>query len=483
MISGSLLKIYHSLPPGLRNGAATLHGYRLRRWRYGAESERIIAEARERETWSPERLRSWQQERLARLLNHAARNVPYYREQWARRRRAGDRRSPEYLEHWPVLEKATLRAQPDAFLADGFDLRKSNRIHTSGTTGVPLDLRASQATEREWWALFEARWRRWYGIDHRTRWATIGGKVVTPVEQRRPPFWVWDASQSLLYLSTYHLAPDLIPSYLDALTRYRVEFLRGYCSSLYALAYEALRLGRRDLKMRAVTTYAEQLHPEHRRVIEAAFQCPVRETYGMVEMTAAASECEEGRLHLWPEAGWLEVLAGDTPVRPGQPGELVATGLLNFEQPLIRYRVGDVVTLESPYRTCGCGRTLPLLRSVEGRLDDVVYTRDGRRLGCLDVVDEGMAVREAQVIQESLDRVRVYYAPAPGFTPATARAMVDLLRFQMGPVEVTLEEVERVPRGANGKFRMVVCRIPRELRPEADRTVVSADTPQLVGVH
>src|SRR5262249_33053111 len=153
--------------------------------------------------------------------------------------------------------------------------------------------------------------------------------------------------------------------YLDALRRYRVRYLRGYTSALYTLAREALRRGRTDLEMKVAITYAEPLFPYQREAISRAFQCPVRETYGMVEMAAAASECEDGRLHLWPEAGWIEVLDGDRPAAPGKAGALVATGLLNTDMPLIRYRVGDSVALAGADMPCSCGRTLPLLQSVE----------------------------------------------------------------------------------------------------------------------
>jgi phenylacetate-coenzyme A ligase PaaK-like adenylate-forming protein len=481
-----LMALYHRLPPAARNLAATVHGYRLRTWRFGPETEELVARAFERECWSPGRLRAWQEERLAWMLHHAATRVPYYRRYWERqwsvvsgqwsvvRKLPKDESDSLHpfedapwlrLENWPILEKEALRADPTAFLADGMDTLRMAKLHTSGTTGKPLDLWATRETERQWWALFDARWRRWYGVSRRDRWATIGGKIVAPVSQRRPPFWVWDASQSLLYMSTYHLAPDLVGSYLDALRRYRVRYVRGYASGLYILAQEALRLGRRDVKLEVAITYAEPLYPHQRQVIEEAFHCPVRETYGMVEMAAAASECEAGSLHLWPEAGWVEVLDGaDRPGPAGTAGSLVCTGLLNADMPLIRYRVGDSGALAGMDASCPCGRTLPVLTSVEGRLDDVVYTRDGRRFGCLDVVHAGIPVREAQVIQESVERLRVRYVPAPEFTPATSREIVEELQSQMGEIDVVLEEVARIPRGPNGKVRMIVCNIPPEER-------------------
>jgi phenylacetate-CoA ligase len=443
--------------------AASLRGYYLRSWRYGAETESLVAEALARESWSREQWRAWQQERLSLALHRAATRVPYYRNQWAERRRRGDRASWEHLENWPVLEKDSLRQNPKAFVAEGLDVRRMFHVHTSGTTGKSLDLWYSKETARAWYALFEARCRRWYEISRHDRWAILGGQLVSPARSRRPPFWVWNAALNQLYMSSYHLAPDLIPHYLDALRRYRVHYLLGYTSSLYELAQEALRLGRRDLRLAVVLTNAEPLFDYQREVIEEAFQCPVRETYGMAEIAAAASECRSEGMHLWPEVSHVEVMSGDERVSPGTAGDLVATGLLNLDMPLIRYRVGDRVVLKDADETCDCGRTLSLLDSIEGRLDDILYTPDGRRIGRLDPVFKvNLPVREAQIIQESIERIRVLYVPTSDFTSADGRSIIERLRSRMGDVEVSLEKVDSVPRGANGKFRAVICNIPRE---------------------
>ena len=462
-MSDYLLRLYHMMPGPFRSAVATVHGYRLRRWRYGPELERLVEEALERETWTQARWKAWQEERLAYILHRAATHVPYYREQWMARRRRGDRSSWENLENWPILDKEPLRSDPHAFLADDCDPRSMYQEYTSGTTGKPLRLWWSRDTVRNWYALFEARWRRWYGVSLADRWAIIGGRLVAPVSQRRPPFWVWNAAMNQLYMSAYHISPSLAPHYLDALARYRVRYLWGYTSSLHALALEALRGGRSDLKMRVVITNAEPVSERQKQVIERAFQCPVRETYGMGEAVAAASECGVGRLHLWPEAGLVEVLDHGEPAAPGAPGDMICTGLFNADMPLIRYRVGDRGALQEP-AACGCGRGLPLLAYVEGRSDDVLYTADGRRVFWLEPVFAEMPVYEAQIIQEALDHVRVRYVPAPGFTAEDARTIVRRLQDRMGAVAVTMEEVAEIPRGPNGKFRAVVCELPPEQR-------------------
>jgi phenylacetate-CoA ligase len=429
----------------------------------------MTAEALERDRWPEDRLQAYQEERLALVLHRAATRVPYYRAQWERRRQQGDRSAVDVLANWPVLEKDAVRQQPEAFVADDCKRRQMFREHTSGTTGKPLNLWWSRETLQSWYALAEARWRSWYGVSRQDRWAMLGGQLVTPFAAKAPPFWVWNPPLRQLYMSSYHLAPEMIPAYLQALETYRIHYLFGYTSSIYTLAREALRLGRTDVRMAVVITNAEPVFDHQRRTISAAFGCPVRETYGMAEIVAALSACEHGQQHLWPEVGLVELLDGDHEAEPGQSGDLVATGLLNADMPLIRYRTGDR-SARAASGPCACGRTLPRLAGIEGRIDDLVTTRDGRRIGRLDpVFKDDLPVREAQIIQERLDHFRILCIPAPGYGPEVERVLTERLRDRVGDVHVTVERVNQIARSANGKFRAVVCNLPRDTVGQADR--------------
>ena len=110
---------------------------------------------------------------------------------------------------------------------------------------------------------------------------------------------------------------------------------------------------------------------------------------------------------------------------------------------------------------CLCGRTLPRLAGIEGRIDDLVTTRDGRRIGRLDpVFKEDLPIKEAQIIQERLDHFRILCIPAPGFGSDTERVLTERLRDRVGDVAVTVECVDAIARSSNGKFRAVICRLP-----------------------
>jgi phenylacetate-CoA ligase len=435
-MKGRLSRLYHGLSARARSAAATVRGWYLKRRRYGAETQQLIEEALARDAWTTAQWTKWREERIAYILHRAATRVPFYQEQWGARRRRGDRASWEVLANWPILEKDAVRANPRAFLADDCQTRGMVHEQTSGSTGKPLDIWRSKATDATLLAISAARTMCWDGIPLDARSARLGTQLITPVRQRKPPFWVWNAATRQLSLSPFHVAPDFVPQYLDALTRYKIVYLQAAPSPAHALAQEVVRLGRTDLQMAAVYTSTEPLRADQRATIATAFQCSVRETYGMAEGVAAASECSAGRLHQWPEFGHVEV---------HDHGELVATGLLNPDMPLIRYRVGD--RAEPPAASqppCTCGRALPEMSRVEGRTSEIRAASDGRPVFWLDRVFDDLPVQQAQIVQEHLDVLRVRLTPAAGFTAATERTIVGRIKERIGDVRVIVDRILEV---------------------------------------
>ncbi len=459
-MADALLRFYHQMPYALRTAIASARGLQLQRTRYGVETGRLRDEALAREHWTPAQWTEWQADRVTRLLHRAATQVPYYRDVWMQRRRAGDRASWELLANWNVLEKEAVRRNPQAFLADDVDPRRLVKDHTSGTSGTSLNLWFPRDVVRQWYALFEARWRHWYGVSLEDRWAIVGGQLVTPVSHTRAPYWVWNAPMRQLYMSSYHIAPSTARDYARALERHGVRYMLGYPSAMHALAQAMLEAGITTPRLEVVLANAEPVLPYQRQSIERAFGCTLRESYGMAETVAAASECKHGVMHLWPETGVHEVLDGHAAAPVGGVGDLVATGLLNSAMPLIRYRVGDRVSLAAPEQSCLCHRTLPVMTSIDGRADDVLVAPDGRQVGRLDpVFKAALPIREAQIIQETIETILVRVVPAEGYTERDGISIIERIRDRMGPVTVTIETCDAIARGRNGKFRAVISRL------------------------
>ena len=446
------------MPASSRSIVASVRGYYLGWWRYDKETEKRVEETLERDHWTEKEWDEWQQNRLSFILRRAANQVPYYREMWNTRRRNGDKASYEYLDNWPALEKSTLREHAIDFVADDRSAKKMYRDHTSGTTGTSLDIWMTRETVKYWYALAETRWRRWYGVSKNDRWAILGGQLVTPAWQTQPPFWVWNAGLNQLYMSSYHLAPAYLKHYIKALNEYRIRYLVGYSSALYSLAQAIIAENMKDVRMGVVIANAEPLYDYQKELISQAFGCPVRETYGMAEMVAAASECGSGNLHRWPEAGVIENNAHEG---SDQPHEFICTGLVNPDMPLIRYKVGDAGKFSDG--NCECGKTLPLFEKIEGRNDDLLYTVDGRRIGRLDpVFKDAFGIGQAQIIQKTLREINVKYVPTTAFEKAVELRIADRIRDRMGDVNVTFEKVSEIPRTGAGKFRAVVCELSKD---------------------
>jgi phenylacetate-CoA ligase len=458
-------QLYLHLPPALRNVAATIRGRQLRYWRYGPETEQLAAEALERDRWSAAQWTTFQENRLGYLLHRAATQVPYYRDLWAARRRQGDQSSWDNLENWPILAKETLRAQPTAFVADDRDPHQMLHVSTSGTTGKPLDLWRSRATSRAWYAMVEARMRHWNGVTRRQNWSVIGGQTVVPVTQSSPPFWVWNGALDQLYLAANRISADSAPHYIRALRDRTITHMIAYTSSVTYLAQMKLKFDLPPLDdLRLILTNAEPLYPWQRDLLVQAFRCEVRETYGMAEIVAAASEDAQGQLRIWPDVGYLEVFADESDSRlpPGQAGRLICTGLINDDLPLIRYQVGDRGSLSTQTPDPADDIQLPIMPPIEGRDNDMLVGRDGSRVFWINPVFYEMPIVEAQVVQDSLDKVLVRYVPAQAFTDATKATITQRFRDRMGDIQVDFEQVSQVPRMPNGKFRAVVCHLSDE---------------------
>ena len=450
-----LFSLYQRSPYALKVCAASLRGLHLRHWRYGSETDALVSRAVAREHWSPDQWARWQAERLSLILKLAKERIPHYV-------RVVHAAGAHDLRAWPVLPKSEVRRNPVGFLDPRCNRRLLWKETTSGTTGTPLTLWQSRATLRQWYALFEARWRGWNGLSRHDRWGILGGQLITPAGNTKPPFWVWNAAMKQLYLSSYHLRPEHGSAYVESLRDHGVTYLWGYASALSALARIVIDHRLSPPPLRAIISNAEPLYGHQRQTIRDAFRCRVVDTYGMSEMVCAASECEAGRMHLWPEVGIPEILRDDRdePAPPGEPGRLVCTGLISTEMPLIRYDTGDRVALEPEHAKCECGRTLPLLRQVEGRCDDTILTPDGRRVGRLDpVFKAALPIVEAQIEQRSPTQVHVRIVPANGYSQQTELEVARALRERLGDMDLSFERCSRIPRGPNGKFKAVVCKI------------------------
>lgn len=455
---------YRHSPLFLQNLGIAVYGVGWRRRRLGGVFLRKTEEFAGRDRYTLAQWHEYQTRHLRQLLGYAFEQVPHYQRLWAGLGITGSDLEALELAHLvklPMTEKETIRSHPSDFLARSVSRRRLHTMLTSGSTGTPLAVRLSSQTHQTWSAAYEVRCRRWAGVDHTMSRAMIGGRLVVPEATSKAPFWRYNPIERQLYLSAFHIAPANVPHYARALDQYRPDYLVGYASAHFFLARMIEEQGLTVHSPKAVLTSSEKLTSDMRATLRRVYRCQVFDAYSGVEPCCLASECEHHRLHVSPDVGVLELVdEGGQPVPPGQPGEVVATGLLNFDQPLVRYRMGDLA--EWSDEQCPCGRRMPVLRELLGRLEDTVVGHDGREMVRLHGIFVGLtSVREGQVIQEELGHVRVRVVAPEGLLDRDRDLIQTRFRDRLGPVRVEIERVPHIERTARGKFRAVISRVPR----------------------
>lgn len=455
--------VYANAPPWAQNLIVSAQGFlhNHRRWDVGL-GRRLLAQLEESQWWDAARFRDEQNRRLRELVRHAADRVPYYRDLFREQRiHPESMRTVEDLARLPLLEKRFIREQPAKFL-DGGRVRASwNKLFTSGTTGSPLELYSSRESFTRIWS-FVFRLRQWAGLMDPIfpRRVQFTGRDIVPDKRVDPKgiFWRQNRPGNALLMSTSHLSHETIPGYISAMHAFEPELIDGYPSAIVIVARVARALGLELPKPRTIITSAETLSPEDRSEIEQAFGCKVFDQYASSDTGAFICNCEHGSLHINPEFGVCEILTPDgRPAREGEEGEIVATSFCNTEQVFIRYRIGDFA-VAGPAELCPCGRQMPRVAAVTGRVDDTLYVPDRGWLGRLDPIFKGLTgIYEAQIVQESLDLIRVKLVPAPNYDAAAEESLVENLRRKVGStIAIKVDKVRQAPRGPNGKLRSVI---------------------------
>jgi phenylacetate-coenzyme A ligase PaaK-like adenylate-forming protein len=269
---------------------------------------------------------------------------------------------------------------------------------------------------------------------------------------------------------------DPLPELVAQLNAFQPALLSTYASTLAALTEEQ-EAGRLRIRPLVISSGGELLLPAVRRRAQAAFGCPVAESYAASEAMPLALPCRQGRLHLNSDWYILEpVDAAGQPVPAGRRSDAVlVTNLANYVQPVIRYQLGDSVVLGA--EPCRCGSALPTVR-VEGRTDEILRVpRAGGGqvvlvpMGVATVVEETPGVRRYQLLQTAPARLTVRLEHDPGADRAEVwsrvrERLVAFLRAQdAAGVALELAPEEPVANPRSGKLRHVQSLVPVQGNP------------------
>ncbi len=409
----------------------------------------------------PSSLRQVQLKKLQAIIRYAYDNVPFYHRKFNESKiKPCDIVSIDDLTKIPITTKTEIQSTPvQDLVSKTVDVDKCIVRSTSGSTGVPLEIALSGKQ-----ADFEgALWHRTLsenGLGLRDRMLVISDPRGFPRNRK--------LSESFGILKRQYISIfDNAEKQLTLLEQFKPHAIKGYPSSLAILA-DFCRQRKITFKPRLIFTTSEALDKESRELISSTFEAQLTDNYASQEFALMAWECHEHMgYHMNVDNVVMEFIRDGEAAALGERGEILCTSLFNRTMPLIRYEIGDIgIRVEEQ---CSCGRTLPLMKIIEGRTDDFLMSIDGRIISPTVFFPypfkDMKGIKQFKVIQEKRDKINIQIVTEEDLIKAdrTLEEATDKIKQLFGEeMQVEFQMVNKINRDQNGKLRKVVSYLPNQ---------------------
>ena len=421
----------------------------------------LLRQLDESQWWTPEALCRQQLRQANALLIHAYRTVPFYRDRLAQAGFVPGRAlTPDVWARIPVLSRSDVQDAGDKLISTAIPEShgKTYDISTSGSTGRPIKARGTRVVQLIWDVL-TLREHLWQRRDFSGKLAAIRSFPQGGADYPKGAVsQTWGRSNQGVFQSGPSVMLSVgtrMEEQAEWLGRQQADYLLTYPSVLRELLVYCQSEGKSFPSLRQVRTLSEILPAETRRLCRDLWGLEIADLYSTQENGYIAFQCpEEGAYHVQAESVLLEVLdpAGN-PCGPGESGEVVVTGLHNFAMPMLRYAVGDMAEVGEP---CPCGRGLPVLKQIFGRVRNMLVRPDGRRVRAPigDIWEaEVPEIRQIQMIQRTMEEVEIKLVTTRPLSAEEEQVVRDWFHHRSDHLfDVTLSYHDEIPRGPSGKF-------------------------------
>jgi phenylacetate-CoA ligase len=409
--------------------------------------------------WNSHNQIKYQNEKLKRLIQFAYNNIPYYSRIFnSKGIKPCDIKSLNDLETLPVLTKDIIRKNFHDLI---YNKRKRDiqKRKTGGTTGEPLVYYSDTDSWSLHWALKYRAWE-WAGYKTGMPLGLIGGASIIP--DKTPSFKrkVWNYLNGFYPLPASHLSPDMMYAYASTIKHNRIQYLRGYPSSISHFAQFCIDNSIK-LDIKGVIVTAEVLRDDYKESIKRAFNPILIDTYGCADGGGNANTCRyDSGFHISIEASIWEVCdVNGNRVPEGELGELTLTSLTNYAMPMIRYQPGDLIENSFDYAPCPCGCTLPRIKKIYGRSTDILTFSNNRSLGgpAITLLFRDFPILNYQLVQNAHNSLDINIVPKPEFNENDSSRIKKIMEHHCGlGVNVNISITDSILLPPSGKHRFII---------------------------
>jgi len=379
--------------------------------------------------------------KFLKIFRKAINKSPFYKKLYAEHGISiNDVKSINDISNLPVIDKNMIRQDSVQLLT--VSKRFMSKSNTSGTTGSPLTIYNDYfSILREQAYLYVYRKRR--GFTYGDKLVSLRGNLGRDLSKL-----VVDISKTL-YLSSYQINQNTVKKYYDEILAFAPIAIEGFPSSLYNFCC-LLKENGWKLSIPKCFTSSETLFDFQRKMIEKTLNTELYDYYGNKERTISLAEC-------FDHSGYFS--------QPGysinefQTDCVITTSLINSSFPLIRYKVDDVVILNSVPSVANS--ELCEVKSIEGRSDDKIIAKDGSMIGLLANLFHGIGnLKLAQIVQKERGAIQINIVPDGIFSEPERIKLIKNIDYRIGldNIDFSIDIIDdsKIIYTQRNKFKLMV---------------------------
>ena len=329
---------------------------------------------------------------------------------------------------------------------------------TGGTTGASMKVVYTKKDMQERFAILDHfRAQHGYALGKKTAWFS-GKNLITQKDIEKGICSHYDFVNKIRFYSTFLINEKNFDVYWKSLNEFQPDFLVGFPSSVFEICQIAKARGLKYKgKAKVFFPTAETVLAEHRQVISEVLGCKLVDQYASSEGAPFILECTAGHLHIHPLTGTFEVV--DHNLEPSLSGQMLVTSFTTHGTPLIRYQIGDSITLADSTQQCACGSIFPLVERIEGRTNDYILSPTHGKVNLGNISNSTKDTKGIvcfQLIQDKVDNIEVKLVINKEFDTVQESHFISALRERIGnTVHLNLNYVDSIEKEKSGKFRIV----------------------------
>ncbi len=416
--------------------------------------------------WSTEQLRTYQWERLKKLLKESYDNTTYYRTVMDERGLTPESfTSFDDLKKLPVLTRDITYDKQEQFFSKKYSRTSLQEFKSGGTTGQRTVLYRNQESFNQKLAM---AWRHetWMGRFPCDKLALIWPAAMDITENEPLKTRIKNRYMHRIMIYNAGGLDSVSLNFINKdLLKFNPKFLKVFPSALFGYTEFCIENNLKHPNYKAILSTGEPLSENQKKLFEQTYNCPVFDMYGSREVGNTSCECSEHKgMHIAMETSYVEFVKNNKDVDFGSEGEMLITDLTNFSFPLIRYAINDYgIPMKE---NCSCGRGLVRMDKALGRMTDNVYKPDGSKiLGHLlgiALTFEGPPIGQTQIIQKTYTDFVVKITNKPKPTKEILEFIEKEMKKLIGEyINIVIEIVDEIPKEKSGKTRFVKCEIEK----------------------